>query len=215
MKAEKVLARVNDILTITDANTNTALELQEFIKELKEQVRREYAASTGKASVAKAMREITELPRREGKAIGLQYAWMDNKGRQCVCDGYRAVRLNNPVPLEDRPEGAEIPLDLDKVMPNIRHDYSETPLPTKAELKAFIATEKALHGRKYDPIWYIVDGEIAVNAQYLLTLIEALPDATEIYYNNTYDGWKKPLYIQSVGGDAVLLPVNIHKRQEE
>lgn len=215
MKAEKVLARVNDILTITDANTNTALELQEFIKELKEQVRREYAVSTGKASVAKAMREITELPRKEGRGIGLQYAWMDNKGRQCVCDGYRAVRLVNPVPMEERPEEAEIPLDLDKVVPNIHHDYSATPLPTKAELKAFIATEKALHGRKYDPIWYIVDEEIAVNAQYLLTLIEALPDATEIYYNNTYDGWKKPLYIQSASGDAVLLPVNIHKRQEE
>lgn len=215
MKAEKVLARVNDILTITDANTNTALELQEFIKELKEQVRREYAASTGKASVAKAMREITELPRKEGRGIGLQYAWMDNKGRQCVCDGYRAVRLINPVPLEERPEEAKIPLDLDKVVPNMHHDYSATPLPTKAELKAFIATEKALHGRKYDPIWYIVDEKVAVNAQYLLTLIEALPDATEIYYNNTYDGWEKPLYIQSVSGDAVLLPVNIHKHQEE
>ena len=115
--------------------------------------------------------------------------------------------------MEDRPEGAEIPLDLDKVVPNIHHDYSAIPLPTKAELKAFIATEKALHGRKYDPIWYIVDGKIAVNAQYLLTLIEALPDATEIYYNNTYDGWKKPLYIQSASGDAVLLAVNIHKRR--
>lgn len=215
MKAEKVLARANDILTITDANTNTALELQEFIKELKEQVRREYAASTGKASVAKAMREITELPRKEGRGIGLQYAWMDDKGRQCVCDGYRAVRLVNPVPMEERPEEAKIPLDLDKVVPNIHHDYSATPLPTKAELKAFIATEKALHGRKYDPIWYVVDEKVAVNAQYLLTLIEALPDATEIYYNNTYDGWKKPLYIQSVSGDAVLLPVNIHKHQEE
>lgn len=215
MKAEKVLARVNDILMITDASTNTALALQEFVKELKEQVRREYAASTGKASVAKAMREITELARREGKAIGLQYAWMDNKGRQCVCDGYRAVRLTNPVPLAERPEGAETLLDLDKVMPNICHNYSATPLPTRAELKAFIATEKAWHGRKYEPIWYIVDGKIAVNAQYLLTLIEALPDATEIYYNNTYDGWKKPLYIQSASGDAVLLAVNIHKQQEE
>ena len=87
MKAEKVLARVNDILMITDASTNTALALQEFVKELKEQVRREYAASTGKASVAKAMREITELPRREGRGIGYStHGWIIKDVSVCVMD---------------------------------------------------------------------------------------------------------------------------------
>lgn len=214
MKAEDVLARVNDIIMITDANTNTAFELQKFTKELEEQVRREYAASTGKASVAKAMREILKVAKTECLSVALHYAWIDNEGRQCVCDGYRWVRLNNSVPLEERPEDAGTPMNLDKTVPDVRHDYSATLLPTKAVLKAFIATEKALNGRKYEPIWYVVDGKIAVNAQYLLTLIEALPDATEIYYNNTYDGWKKPLYIRSASGDAVLLAVDMRKHQE-
>lgn len=212
MKAEAVLARVNDIIMITDANTNTAFELQKFTKELEEQVRREYAASTGKANCARAMREILKVAKAECPSVALHYAWIDSEGRQCVCDGYRWVRLKNPVPLEERPEDAGTPMNLDKIVPDVRYDYSTIPLPTRAVLKAFIATEKALHGRKYEPIWYVVDEKVAVNAQYLLTLIEALPDAAEIYYNNTRDGWKNPLYIQSVSGDAVLLPVNIYKQ---
>lgn len=215
MKAEKVLARVNDIVMITDANTNTASELQKFAKELEEQVRMEYAASTGKASIAKAMRDVLELARKEHKMLALQYAWIDNEGRQCVCDGYRAIRLWNPVPLEERPNDAGNPINLDKIIPSTLHDYNAIPLPTRGELKAFIATERALYGKKHVPIWDIANGEFAVDARYLLTLVDALPDATEIYYSSTCDGRRKPLYMQSASGDAVLLPIIRHRQKEE
>ena len=61
----------------------------------------------------------------------LAYAWTDAEGRQCVCDGYRSFRLNQPLPLEDRPNGIGDGIDLSKIVPK-RDGMKSIPLPSYA-----------------------------------------------------------------------------------
>lgn len=117
-----------------------------------------------------------------------------------ICDGYRFIRTT------DKPES--IPecmggLDLDKLIPQCSKGGEVVSLPSISEIKAAIADLKARYGREWksnpiEPIsgWWC-------NAQYLLDMVQALPDGTAYRPESPH----KPLYYRSEDGDAVLLPV--------
>ena len=207
MKTEAILTRVNGILAMSDEPTPIRSELAKLADELADQVRMEYAASCGIGNAARTIRAMLNAEKKHGCRRSLQYAWIDSQGRQCVCDGYRAFRLTEPLPLEERPADAGDPINLDKVMPNILCDHAAMPLPDVKEVKAFIAVERAANGRKATPLWDFGEGKPAVSAQYLVDLMAVLPDAQEIYYSTAPDGMLSPLYAKSERGDAVLLPI--------
>lgn len=139
----------------------------------------------------------------------LHYAWIDSQGRQCACDGFRAYRLNEPLPLEPRPDDAGDGIDLDKVVPDIASGYDALPMPAAAEVKAHIALERAAKGRGFSPLWDFGPGRPVVSAPYLLDLLTVLPDAAEIYCRHGVSGLVSPLYARSERGDAILLPVRL------
>lgn len=212
MKTETILTRVNGILAMSDDPTPVRCELVKLAEELADQVRVEYAASRGVGNAARTVRAMLNAEKKHGCRPSLQYAWIDKQGRQCVCDGYRAFRLTEPLPLEDRPAEAGDPIDLEKVTPNILRDHAATPLPDVKEVKAFIAVERAAKGRKATPVWDFGEGKPAVDAQYLVDLLNVLPDAREIYYSTAPDGMFCPLYAKSERGDAILLPVRMEHK---
>ena len=76
-------------------------------------------------------------------------------------------------------------------------------LPTIAELKAFIAENKAKYG-KDNRIPYCIDNYVYVNPQYLIDFMQALPDCTAYKPDNN----KSPIYFIADNGDGILLPVN-------
>ena len=211
MKTEIILARVNEVLALNDEPTTVRCKLEALSADLAEQVRTEYAASRGEANAARTISALLKANRKDSGRTALHYAWIDGKGRQCVCDGFRAFRLNEALPLEERPADAGDPLNLDKVVPDIRRGYAAAALPGAKEVKAFIALERAAKGRKVSPVWDFGKGKPAVNAAYLLDLLNVLPDAAEIYCGGPFS----PMYAKSERGDAVLLPVRAEAKNAE
>ena len=211
MKTEIILARVNEVLALNDDFVTARCKLESLSADLAEQVRTEYAASRGEANAAKTISALLKAVRKDCGKTALHYAWIDGKGRQCVCDGYRAFRLNEALPLEERPADAGDPINLDKVVPDIRKGYAAVALPSAKEVKAFIALERAAKGRKVSPVWDFGKDKPAVNAAYLVDLLNVLPNAMEIYYGGPF----APLYAKSERGDAVLLPVRSEAKNAE
>ena len=211
MKTEIILARVNEVLALNDDFVTARCKLESLSADLAEQVRTEDAASRGEANAAKTISALLKAVRKDCGKTALHYAWIDGKGRQCVCDGYRAFRLNEALPLEERPADAGDPINLDKVVPDIRKGYAAVALPSAKEVKAFIALERAAKGRKVSPVWDFGKDKPAVNAAYLVDLLNVLPDAMEIYYGGPF----APLYAKSERGDAVLLPVRSEAKNAE
>ena len=221
MKTQEILARVNDAMSpyaaierAEDSRSYNAesiafdmkTRLAQLAADLEAQVRMECAASNGTTN---ATRTITKMLARCKKDFrtALHYAWLDSQGRQCVCDGFRAFRLNEPLPLEPRPDNAGDPIDLDKIMPDGK-GYAATPLPSAKELRAHIAVEKAKAGGKrgVSPLWDFGEGKPVVQAEYLLDVVSVFPDATEIFYG-TGEKLMSALFVHCDAGDAILLPV--------
>lgn len=211
MKTETILARVNEIIVLTDDPSPIRSELQALSADLAAQVRTEYAASRGEANAARTISALLKQLKKHDTRTALHYAWIDGKGRQCVCDGYRAFRLNDPLPLEERPADAGEPVNLDKAYPDISKGYVAVALPSAKEVKAFIAVERAAKGRRLSPVWDFGKGKPAVNAAYLVDLLNVLPDAAEAYCNGPYS----PLYARSERGDALLLPIQTEAKKTE
>lgn len=124
----------------------------------------------------------------------LQGVWNDPYGRQCVCDGYRAVRLKKPV------DGFEpvMGMDLEKVFPKDYMLKEQVECPTPGKVK--VEKKKTYTGRScYD----FGDGYPMVDAGFLLDILAILPGA-ECWATG---GETSALYFRSEKGDAILLPV--------
>lgn len=207
MNTETMLARVNEIRAHFNPNDRQPahLALDALADDLAAQLRAECAASKGVGSAAKAVQRLLTQCRKGSHQTALHYAWMDDAGRQCVCDGYRAFRLTEPLPLEDRPEDADKPIDLDKIFAEFTpRDYTAVPLPDAGEVKAQIALQRA-KDRKALAVWDFGKGLPAVNAAFLLDLLTVLPDAREIFVRK--NSLLSPLFARSERGDAILLPI--------
>lgn len=121
--------------------------------------------------------------------------------RWAICDGYRFIRLNSkPESIPECMGG----IDLDQSIPAGAENAEVVTLPTVTDIKAAIAELKSKYGKDWNykhpiealPGWWC-------NAQYLLDMVQALPDGTAYAPKNYYS----PLYYHSEDGDAVLLPV--------
>lgn len=124
----------------------------------------------------------------------LKGTWNDAEGRQCACDGYRAVRLKKPVDGFESVHG----MDLEKVFPQKYMLKEKLDVPTPGQVK--IGKKKIYTGRScYD----FGDGYPMVDASFLLDMLALLPDA-EVW---TTGAEHSMLYFRSNKGDGILLPV--------
>lgn len=230
MNTQDILARVNDAIApysviekAEDSRSYNAESVAYTMRErlaalradLEAQVRLEIAASNGNTSATRTITKLLDRCKKENHRPALHYAWMDKDGRQCVCDGFIAFRLNEPLPLEPRPDNVGDGIDLDKVFPDGK-DYAATPLPSAKEIRAHIAVEKAKAGGKrgVSVLWDFGEGKPVVNANYLLDLVNVFPDATEIFHG-TGEKLHSPLVVRCERGDAILLPVRTTRTTAE
>ena len=127
--------------------------------------------------------------------------WYDDQGRQCMCDGYHAIRLVKPVEGFGTVRG----MDLEKVFPNDGYftDPVELTIPTPGELK--------INKRKFEswrgaPSYYDFGDDLPrVNADYLKNIMDCLPGATAVCERSK--ALTGIIYFKSDKGDAILLPV--------
>ena len=211
MKTQEILSLVNAVVDRFGAALQNDPDAQKLVAGLEQQLRMEAAASSGCVNAARTVSAMLNKLKKSDGRTSLHYAWIDEKGRQCVCDGYRGYRFTpgNHLPLEPRPDDAGEPINLDKIIPDATPaNYSAMPLPAAKDVKAFIAVERAKGGRKAPtPIWDFGEAKPAVDAAFLLDLLNVFPDATEIFHSATPDGYIKPMFLRGERGDAVLLPV--------
>ena len=205
-----MLAKVNQIDTrVRESNTDAAIYLLKLLRdELAEGVLNESAVKSGQGAAVKVLRDLLKFSESQ-KRKPIAYPWLDSQGRQCVTDGYRAFRVNSPLPLPARPDDAGPPVDLDSLVnPSLHTIPIDVPAP--ASIKAFIETHRAAYKVRngnmkgfLSPIWDFGPGLPAVNAAYLLDLLTVMPDATLTAQENVL----RPIYCASSVGDALLLPV--------
>jgi hypothetical protein len=131
-------------------------------------------------------------------------------GARCLCDGYRAIRIQSQAVQMPASAAPGDPMDLSHVFNGIA-SRPPVSLPSaeqlKAEIKIAAATARA-QGVKPSQFGAIakvqaVQGPIYINAQYLLDMLEAIPGYTTATAGNTY----APIYIAGPEGDALVLPI--------
>lgn len=224
MNTQDILTRINGALSrysVVDAAedsrgynaysllSDVRADLTAIAGDLEAQLRREAAASQGTTSATRVITAMLNHQKKRDCRVALHYAWLDKQGRQCACDGFRGYRLNEPLPLEPRPESAGDGINFDAIFPKALEGYSNAPLPSVKELKAHIAVEKAKWTGKRGqccPLWFFDGGTVAVRADYLLDMMAVFPDAKEIYHGTGIKAMSA-LYVKSERGDGILMPI--------
>lgn len=172
---------------------------------LRDDMRTESNKANGKSNIDKAMRAIIKnVPEYQKQLQGA----FDSDGKQCACDGFRAIRLNTPLDLPKPP--VPCTMELSRLFTDARN-HATTPLetPTLSELKSHIKITKAENKTKYGKdankktiLWDFGEDRPAVNAVYILDILTAFPDAAI-----TCSTLTAPLYFTDAAGEAILLPV--------
>ena len=180
---------------------------------LEEKVRADAAKSCGCGNAAATLEKMFK-GQTNHKLAG---AWTDEKGRQCICDGFRGYRLHKALPLTQLDKDV-VPFDLSKIIdPLETRENVPVNVPSVKEIKEFIALERAKsangdkRGKKADTVMDLGRGLPAVNARYLLELLTVLPDV-KVYAKK--GGRLEPLYAVSERGDAIVLPVRTPEKEQ-
>lgn len=156
------------------------------------------------ASVVSAVKRITKAA-VSGLNKYLQ-GMVYQKGMYCVCDGYRILRLNEDVTSVPHIENTPYTPDLADLMKSaIDNKCQKLYLPAESDVRTYIARCKAVAGNGHT-YSYQLSENVYVNPQYLLDMLQALPDC-ECWINPDSYG-KGMIYFVAENGDGVLLPVN-------
>ena len=159
---------------------------------------------------------IKSMIRAKNVREDLRTTWIDDNGRQCACDGYRAYRIKAPI--AGLADAGKTVINLDKIFPQDMGEFKQLDAPTLDELNALADDDKAhtIRTRKGQTVYdddaprgvYMFgnDEKPVVNLAFLRDMLKLYPDA-EIYYKNNVS----ILYFKSAGGDGALLPIRYDK----
>lgn len=156
--------------------------------------------TTPKTITAAVKRVIANVDPRRDNFKGI----FPYNGQFVVCDGYRLIRLNADI--TSLPHVAN-EFGVDAAMRGVVTHGETLILPSIPDLKAFLAEEKARKkqegAKDFKCRTWSIGGGIYVNPQYLLDMLEALPDAV------AYRPGKpaSPIYFHADNGDGILCPV--------
>lgn len=229
MTNEEMLQRVNELaLYLEKAETDLyhdcvangfreipgmAGKLANLTLTLRDDIARDEARKSGRGSAQTAAKRIIKNAIAHQPREYLHGAWMEN-GKQCLCDSYRGVILDSPIPGLPQAKTDLSAMSLDHILSPSRANHGATlSLPTIGELKAAIkvhdAEERVRRAKAKDrkPLtWDFGEGLPAVNGNYLLDMLELLPGCTATASHAS--PLLGAIYFQAEGvGEGILLPV--------
>lgn len=208
MNTMELLERLNAMKESVSLNAIAKPMLDTLIADVEADFRKESAAKNGSGAAQRVITKMLNNAKKYSNRESLNYAWIDEQNRQCVCDGYRGFRFRDHLPLEDRPKNCAKPIDMNALYPS-DYDFARIflpiALPTAADVKIEIAKQRAAYtGRGKCDVYYDFGADLpTVNAEYLLDLITALPDADTIWYSRI----NSPMYVFTDRADAIILPI--------
>lgn len=181
--------------------------------DLRDDIAQDEARKSGRGSAQTAAKRIIKNAIACQPREYLHGAWMEN-GKQCLCDGYRGVILDSPLPGLPQAKTDISAMSLDRILSPSRANHGATlSLPTIGELKAAIkvhdAEERIRRAKAKDrkPLTWDFGEELpAVNGNYLLDMLEMLPGCTATASHAS--PLLGAIYFQAEGvGEGILLPV--------
>ena len=177
-----------DLAVQRNERTQTPLfpwvQVANLIMDLRDEMAEQSTKATGKNALFKYCTAILKYNMRDGGRVSLTFSKVLSDGYQYACDGYRAIKIKEYLPLPECPPEIGYPA-LDKIVPNSLTGFEElTVLPSVAGLKTYYKICKAekkniMSGKQ---VLYRF-GEHLINAQWLYETMEALPNA-KVYVDN-------------------------------
>lgn len=174
----------------------------------------EAAAKSGNRSAFTAARRICDAAvARNSHRTASRGFWIDEEGKQCVCDGFRGFRLNSPMELTAAPElsadGSRF--NLAQIIAPIRKNTLRLTLPTVAEVRAQIKTDRAewaakrrRKGETFKASYDFGPGLPSVDANYLIDFLQLFPDGEA--FTSEQKPYITPIYFRSADGEGILCP---------
>ena len=189
----------------------TGAEMDNVLEQLEADMLIEQSKKSGTKSIVTAANRIiknAELLKKPLLTGMFTNQTRDGSTLYCVCDSYVAIRFNEKPLLPEIDEkwhGQEMQLEqIVKPMDG----SNEITLPDISELKVYIKTHKIKEKNNPKKVAdYLLDEKLNlwVNPQYLLNVMECLPDCKAYAANRI-----SPIYFKAENGDGVVMPVN-HK----
>nr|DAH41415.1 MAG TPA: hypothetical protein [Caudoviricetes sp.]DAU29835.1 MAG TPA: hypothetical protein [Caudoviricetes sp.] len=188
-----------------------AKDMDTTLKQLEFDLLLQQSKKSGTKSIVTAANRIIKNAESTGKDVLV--GMFENKDKYgeikyCVCDGFVAIRFNEKPLLPEIDEkyyGQEMQLEqIVKPMDGSK----EITLPDISELKVYIKTHKIKEKNNSKKVadYLLNEGlNLWVNPQYLLNVMECLPDCKAYAANRI-----SPIYLKAENGDGVVMPVN-HK----
>lgn len=167
---------------------------------LKDELSKEEAKKSGNGDALKAAKDILKTAQAQYRKEQLYRAPVVN-GKQCLCDGYRAARLVNHLPLSVSDDERDY-VNLERIIPPLHKAGDELELPDIKKLKAYIKDQKAKDSRKTPKYCF---GCKTVDARYLASMMDLLPNAKA--YTDTNNKVTCVTFFAEDGSDGVLLPL--------
>ena len=189
------LGKLNTLKATRDINL-----LDDVISLVKEEIARDEAKKGGKLSALSAAKRIL----KSSLSDNLKYAFYQND-KQCICNSYELVILNEQLPLENRPESIEAPsFDVERLIKTARDNQITVELPTVAELKTQQKIQKA--NKERIPYYDFGEGLPRVQIIYLLDIMALLPNVKTVKISNRYS-LTSAIYCNDNNGEAVIMPL--------
>lgn len=156
-------------------------------------------ATTPAAAIA-AVKRICKsaVSRNDPRLAGI----FEDRGLYAVCDGYRYVRLKNDLDSLPHVEKGVKAFDLAKCTPDKSKFTAEVPVPTAAELKAYIGKAASMYG-KNNKISYEIAAGVFLDPHYLLDMVQIFPDCKAFITSPL-----APVYFESENGDGLICAVH-------
>ena len=155
------------------------MHISNLLIALKEEMRKEYAKANGRTDALKAAKSIAKSAEKISRP-GFSGAAMAD-GEQVFMDGFRMLVLQSPIEFATAPAAADI-VDIKRNLFASLSGYDKPlDLPTIDQLKLHIATAKANNPKDKQPAYDFGDGLPRVNANYLLDMLLAIPNAKARY----------------------------------
>ena len=209
MKKENIKALLNDI-KLNGLTANNYKEIEKMINEIDAEIRKEINKKAGCADLEKAANNIIKLAKKKSPgARGLHGAWITKSGCQYVCDGHHAIKIYDPIKLEEIT--VENTMNIDQLF-NVSDFPERFALPGVAELKSMIKEAKQaakLAGRKTRGIVLALENGPVFNADYLLNTIMATgAEYIETQKANKQGKYTAPGFCFSDAAAAIICPIN-------
>lgn len=197
---------------IAEGMVFTGEEMDNVLKQLESDMLIEQSKKSGTRSIVTAANRIIKNAKSLKRSPMIE-GMFTNQTRggstlYCVCDSFVAIRFNEKPLLPEIDEkwhGQEMQLEhIVKPMDGSK----EVKLPDISELKVYIKTHKIKEKNNPKKVAdYLLNEELNlwVNPQYLLNVMECLPDCKAYAVNSI-----SPIYVTAENGDGCVCPVK-HK----